>query len=643
MSPIHAVVLLPVTAGVLFFLFPRKSRTAPGILSVLVTGAALAAAVQLFLTGQGTLFQSLAPAGLPWSTAGTGLGAGLLLLRSDPLSRIIVLFVCFFGFLFSLYSLSYMTRRKRVSHYYSLYLITIGASTGAALADHLLLFITFWGVLGLTLYKMIDSHSEGGAAAAKKSFILIGASDSVVLFGIGLLWAMTGGLRMSGLSVPTSGAPGVIAFIALLVGSITKAGAFPLHTWVPDYAEHAPASSTAILPASLDKLLGIYFLARITLEVFDLNQWLTLALLIIGGVTTISAVLMALVQHNYKRLLGFHAVSQVGYMVTGFGLGTPLGVAGGFFHMLNNALYKSGLFLTAGSVEKRTGGEDLQELGGLSRVMPVTFACALVFALSISGVPPFNGFASKWIIYQAIIDFGNGAGAASRVWVLWLVMAVFGSALTLASFIKLISGVYLGRLKTGASGEGTREAAPEEARPNAPAGEDASRAYGPREVSILMWLPQLLIAAVCILFGVLAVSRVVPLLVAPVAGSFPYPGIWSAGTVTLLIAASIVLGVIIYLIGSAGRRRVVDGFIGGELIEETGFSAVEFYKTVSEIKPLTFFYRNAEKRLFDIYDGAKSAVLGLNTVLSRAHSGVLPLYALWVVGGLLVAVVVLLW
>lgn len=642
MSPIHAVVLPPLAAGVMFFLFPRKSRTAPGILSVLVTGAVLAAAVQLFLTGQGTLLQSLAPAMLPWSPAENGPGAGLLLLRSDPLSRIIVLFVCFFGFLFSLYSLSYMTAQKRVSHYYSLYLITIGASAGAALADHLLLFITFWGVLGLTLYKMIDSRSEGGAAAAKKSFILIGASDSVVLFGIGLLWTMTGSLRMSGISLPTTGAPGVIAFIALLAGSITKAGAFPVHTWVPDYAEHAPASSTAILPASLDKLLGIYFLARITLQIFVLNQWLTLALLITGGVTTISAVLMALVQHNYKRLLGFHAVSQVGYMVTGFGLGTPLGVAGGFFHMLNNALYKSGLFLTAGSVEKRTGEEDLQGLGGLSRVMPVTFACALVFALSISGVPPFNGFASKWIIYQAIIDFGKGAGAASRLWALWLVMAVFGSALTLASFIKLISGIYLGRLKTGASGEKTREAAPEGARRDAPAG-GGSRASWPREVSVLMWLPQVLIAAVCILLGVLAVSRVVPVLIEPVAGSFPYPGIWSAGTVTLLIVASIALGVIIYLIGSAGRRRVVEGFIGGELIEKTGFSAVEFYKTVSEIKPLAFFYRNAEKRLFDIYDGAKNAVLGLNTLFSRAHSGVLPLYALWVVGGLLVAVVVLLW
>ena len=118
---------------------------------------------------------------------------------------------------------------------------------------------------------------------------------------------------------------------------------------------------------------------------------------------------MALVQHNYKKLLGYHAVSQVGYMIIGFGLGSVIGIAAGLFHMINNALYKSGLFLSAGAIEHRTGKEDIDDLGGLSKAMPVTFFAALIFAMSISGVPPFNGFASKWMIYQGIIDFGSGA------------------------------------------------------------------------------------------------------------------------------------------------------------------------------------------------------------------------------------------
>ena len=104
------------------------------------------------------------------------------------------------------------------------------------------------------------------SATAKKTLILIGASDTIMIIGIAILWKLTGSLNMSAISLPTSDALTVTAFLALLVGSFTKAGAFPFHTWVPDYAKDAPASSSALLPASLDKLLGIYFLARITIR-----------------------------------------------------------------------------------------------------------------------------------------------------------------------------------------------------------------------------------------------------------------------------------------------------------------------------------------------------------------------------------------
>ena len=115
--------------------------------------------------------------------------------------------------------------------------------------------------------------------------------------------------------------------------------------------------------------------------------------------------------------------------------------------MINNAIYKSGLLLSAGCVEYRTGKEDIDDLGGLSKAMPVTFITSLIFALSISGVPPLNGFASKWMIYQGIIDFGKGSGIANQLWMVWLGLAVLGSALTLASFIKYIGGIFLGRKK----------------------------------------------------------------------------------------------------------------------------------------------------------------------------------------------------
>jgi formate hydrogenlyase subunit 3/multisubunit Na+/H+ antiporter MnhD subunit len=423
-------------------------------------------------------------------------------------------------------------------------------------------------------------------------------------------------LRMSEINVNTTSTLGVIAFITLLIGSLTKAGAFPLHTWVPDYAENAPASSSAYLPASLDKLLGIYFLARICMNLFILNPWLHLVLLIIGVVTIITAVLMALIQHNYKKLLGYHAVSQVGYMVTGLGLGTPIGIAGGLFHMFNHALYKSGLFLTAGSVEKRTGKEYLEEVGGLSKAMPLTFVTALICAMSISGVPPFNGFASKWLIYQGIIEFGEGIGPANKVWMVWLILAVFGSALTLASFIKFISGIYLGRLK--------------------------AELKGSREVSILMWFPEIIIALTCLGFGIFATKYVIPNLITPLSGDFQYEGVWASNIITALIIITIILGFIIYLLGRVKRFRTTEGFMGGELLEEkVDFSSIEFYKTINSFKLFAFFYRNAEKRNFDIYDNSKNIILNINKLFSNCHAGILPLYMLWVILGLIIIVIIL--
>jgi formate hydrogenlyase subunit 3/multisubunit Na+/H+ antiporter MnhD subunit len=612
METLFYIILLPIAAGIVLFLFPEGAKIAKGIISVIVSGIMLYFSYRLFRSPDAVMTMAILP-GVTGSIPGI---EELMAFNADALSRTVTLFIGFFGALISLYSITYITRKKRVINYYSSFLITLGASAGAVLSDHLLLFITFWGVLGLTLYKLIKSHDERSSAAAKKSFILIGASDSIMIFGIGLLWVLSKTLRISSIQVLTDNGLGVIAFVTLLIGALTKAGAFPLHSWVPDYAEAAPASSSAILPASLDKLLGIYLLARICMGLFVLNPWLHLTLLIIGVVTMISAVLMALVQHNYKKLLGFHAVSQVGYMVTGLGLGTPLGIAGGLFHMINNALYKSGLFLAAGSVEKRTDRENLEDVGGLSTAMPVSFTAALVFALSISGVPPFNGFASKWMIYQAIIDFGKGSGPANTVWVVWLILAIFGSALTLASFIKFISGIYLGRRKEGLENV--------------------------REVNILMWLPMIIIAVVCIGFGIFATRFVVPALIKPLVGDFEYGGVWSSGIVTGLILVSLFIGFLIYLLGNIKNTRTTGIYAGGEDVEAvTDFSAVDFYKTISGFKLFSFFYKRAERGLFDLYDNSKRLVLGLNKFFSRCHSGELPLYAAWVFLGLIIIAVIL--
>jgi formate hydrogenlyase subunit 3/multisubunit Na+/H+ antiporter MnhD subunit len=609
MIDFRLLILMPMLIGVALFILPEAMKALKGLIALLISGFTLYLSLKMFgcETGifemQCTVFPDLTKS---------------LVMNVDGLSKLIVLFIGIFGFLYALYSLAYVTKEKKLISYYSYYLITIGASFGAALSDNLIAFVFFWGLLGLTLYKLIRSHDDASSSAAKKTLVLIGASDSILIMGIGMLYFLSGSYNMSSINLVTNNSLVNIAFLCLLVASFTKAGALPFHTWVPDYVQNAPASSSAFLPASLDKLLGIYFLARICINLFDLTSWATLMLLIVGGITIIAAVMMALIQHNFKKLLGYHAVSQVGYMITGLALGTPLGIAAGLFHMINHAMYKGGLFLTAGSVEKQTGKEDLDDLGGLSRLMPITFFCALIFAFSISGIPPFNGFYSKWMIYRGIIDFGTGSGIANKLWMVWLMLAIVGSALTLASFVKLIAGTYLGRRN-----------------------KEFSKV---KEVSFLMWLPQILLALACVVFGVFAAKWVIPTLfkIQAIGDTAELTGMWQSQPVSILILVSIIVGFLIYWIGTLKTSRKSDSFIGGEkLQDELNYSPLEFYKTIGSFKFFNFFYDKARKKWFDIYNVGKGIVLGFNTIFSACHTGILSTYIMWVVVGVAVLLIVL--
>lgn len=618
MKEIATIILLPVAAGLLLLMIPDKLRIVKSVVALAVSLITAYLSVVIFTNrlepgAPGDLLDSF-----PLNIFGISLAADAgryAIMHADNLSRLIILLSGTISFLIIIYSLVY-TGKMRSGNFYPWFLMTTGCSAGAILSDNLLLFITFWGILGITLYKLIPGKDDESSAAAKKTLILIGASDSIMLAGIAIIWMITGTLNMSELSLATDNALTVTAFLALAVGSFTKAGAFPFHTWVPDYTKNAPAASSALLPASLDKLLGIYFLARLTSGMFIPGKWITFILLLAGGITIITAVMMALVQHDYKRLLGFHAVSQVGYMILGFALGTPLGLAGGLFHMANNAIYKTGLFLSAGSVEMRTGKNNIDDLGGLSKSMPVTFICSMIFAMSISGVPPFNGFASKWMIYQGIIEFGTGPDFTSRLWILWLGLAVLGSALTLASFIKFAGGIFLGRIRSG--------------------GDKI------KEVPALMWAPAALLALACVLAGVFATGYMVPELLMPASGTFQLPGFWNSSLVSLLVLISIVLGIIIYLAAGIKKFRTEDSFIGGEKIQdETGYPAPEFYKTISDFRFFSWIYGKAENRLFDIYDISKQLVLNISHMFSSAHTGVLPGYVIWACAGLIIMLLIM--
>jgi NADH:ubiquinone oxidoreductase subunit 5 (subunit L)/multisubunit Na+/H+ antiporter MnhA subunit len=220
------------------------------------------------------------------------------------------------------------------------------------------------------------------------------------------------------------------------------------------------------------------------------------------------------------------------------------------------------------------------------------------------------------MIYQGIIDFGNGTGLANKLWIVWLGLAVLGSALTLASFIKFIGGIFLSRRR--------------------PEFENV------REVPVIMWIPMVVLALLCIFLGVFSTNLVVPKLLMPVTGVFQFTGYWNSMYVAFLVLISIILGIIIYLATNIKKFRTDDSFIGGEKMQEqTGYPTTEFYKTVTEFGFFSWIYKKAEEKWFDIYDLSKQFVLWLSHQFSDAHTGVLPGYILWVFAGLIIMLLIM--
>jgi len=537
----------------------------------------------------------------------------------DRLSSFIALAIGLFFLLTTLYSWKFMQGKKGLFQYYLYISLTAASSWGVVFANNLVLFVACWGFLGLSLYILVNMAGSSAVKAAKKSLIIVAGSDALMIAGIGIIYYYSRTLQMDLIKLGFENNWLVFAYLCLAIASFAKAGAMPFHSWIPDCAEKAPAPVAAYLLGSLDKLLGVYLLARVSLNLFVMNNSVSIFLLAIGAFTIIAGVMMALVQHDFKRLLGYHAVSQMGYMVLGIGIGNALGIAGGLFHMLNNALYKSCLFFSAGNVEYSAKTTELDKLGGLGKLMPLTYFSCLIASLAISGVPPFNGFVSKWLIYQGLVLKIKNAVSAPELLLgaFCLIAAMFGSGLTLASFMKLLHAVFLG--------------------------ERLNSAKDVREVPLAMWLPDVLLAVICIAFGVFAFSLPLKYFIYP-AVSLYQPisnltllGSWSPALAGFFILLGLILGLLIFKSSapsSAIRRD--SSFVGGELApqkEENMVTGTEFYNTIREMGLLRGIYKKAEAGCFDLYEQAKK-IFWVCGPLKALHNGVLPTYLVWMLLGM---------
>jgi formate hydrogenlyase subunit 3/multisubunit Na+/H+ antiporter MnhD subunit len=608
MSVLFSAVIIPLIGGLAALLVPTRIWPFRKLVAMGAVGWSWIAVTKI-------LSSPPPPTVASWITVG---GVDISFdLAFGPLSRAIALFVGFFALLVLVYSFGLAGPERQ--RFFDAYIAwAVGAAHLVLFTDNLILLLVAWEASSVLLYLLVTLSGREAREAARKSFIILGLGDCCLVLGIAAVVGLSGSTSMREMTIQTGGGwKEMVIFLLFFAGTASKAGALPLHSWIPACSDRAAASVMALLPAALDKLLGIYLLARIVLDLFRLDFAARTVLMAVGSLTIVLAVMMALVQHDARKLLAYHAVSQVGYMILGLGVGVAIAVAGGLFHMINNAIYKSALFLGAGAVAQRTGRTDLGALGGLARAMPITFGVMAIASLAISGVPPLNGFASKWMIYQGLL---GGRQAIP------LLAAMFGSALTLASFLKLLYSIFLGQRASGLERV--------------------------REVSPSMWIPMVILALLCLAFGIFAQ---IPLghLIGPAAGitAPEVPGqlwtpraLWSPTIAAGLLLVGLGVGLLAVVVQRRwAGRRTLPAYVGGERLdpELMRVPGTAFYETVEELPRLAGAYGEAKRGVFDLYRLGGYWGGYLVAGLAWLHSGVLSSYLSWCIIGLVVVLALL--
>jgi len=362
----------------------------------------------------------------------------------DGLTTFMLVTVNLIACLVSIYSISYMKRFTSKWKFYTLFLLMLAGMNGVIVSGDIFNLFVFLEIASVASYALVAFGTEKHELEAAFKYAVMGTVGSLfILLGIVFLYSYTSTLNMADMAsvLAQQGMSNILIMVSVLfiMGFGLKAALVPFHAWLPDAHPSAPAPISAMLSGVLIKSLGVYALFRLCYNVIGMNPKLSLILMFLGALSMVIGVFLAIGQWDFKRLLAYHSISQIGYVVLGIGLGTPLGILGGLFHLFNHSIFKSLLFLNSGAVEYSTGTRDLQKMGGLMTKMPATGATTLVASMSIAGIPPFNGFWSKLIIIIAAVQAGRYGYA------FWAVLA---SILTLASFRKVMKYAFFGQLKT---------------------------------------------------------------------------------------------------------------------------------------------------------------------------------------------------
>lgn len=423
-SELALPILLPLLAGTLSLIFCR-SLAAQRWIGVLGTGALLVSSLVLLSATMEEGFLVMDVGNWPAPFA--------IVLVGDLLGAIMVVLAALMGFATAIYSLSSMGREHERFGYYPLLHILLAGCSGAFLTGDIFNLFVWFEVLLLSSFALLILGGERAQMEGAIKYVTMNLiSSAIFLSAVGLLYGVSGTLNMADLALKLRDLdqPGMVTVIATLfmVSFGIKAGAFPLFFWLPA-SYHTPPVAVSALFAGLLTKVGVYALFRVFTLIFTQDVGYTHQILLWGaGLTMLTGVLGAAAQFEFRRILSFHIISQIGYMVLGLALYTPLAIIGGVFYIMHHIIVKTNLFLVSGVAYRLRGSYQLQNIGGLYRSSPWLAILFLIPALSLAGLPPLSGFFAKFIIIRAGLE-AESYGV--------VVVALVVGLLTLFSMIKI--------------------------------------------------------------------------------------------------------------------------------------------------------------------------------------------------------------
>lgn len=483
-------------------------------------------------------------------TAVTGMSAALIAIAAssgnfDIYSLSFALLIAFVGILNLLYSLGYMNHGHAQNRYYMFFTMMIGGLIGVATSKDLFTFFIFWEIMSSwTLYfAIIHEETQDALKEGFKYFIFNYIGASLAFLGILILTVNAGTFDMGMLAGRLGSMPLSVTgwgLVLMTAGFLMKAAVLPFRI---DYQMHpatAPTPVSGYISAVLLKsapywLIKLFFILGGAAIIGRLGMVgavpaLMYAVSWIAGLTIIGAAAMALIQNGIKRLLIYSTVSQIGYIILGLSLGSTLGLSGGLLHFVNHMFFKNLLFLAAGAIMVQAHVKNLDEVGGLGRKMPLTLSFFMVGAMSLAGIPPFSGFTSKWLIYEAAMEKGQ---------VFLALLSLAGSVLSMAYFMKFLHSAFFGTLP--------------------------KRLEHVKEAPWTMLLPMGILSALCVIFGIMpglplqVISQVLALMGVPkplftLFGVSTPLGAWQVGVASALMLIALMLGIGFFLLGNRKVR-----------------------------------------------------------------------------------------